>query len=76
LKKIRAYGPRLSEKGYNPVLLILREDNLPAAVKACRDGGWAVYTGDETFQFIYGLTNFDIKAYLTQKAGDYRVLRN
>ncbi len=75
LKKFKAYGPLLIEKGYEPILLILREDNLPAAISACLTGGWKVYTGDETFKFINNLTGFNLKNYLSQKVGDFEVHR-
>ena len=48
LKKFRDYGPLLREHGYDPVLLILREDNLRAAVTACKRGGWDILTGQRT----------------------------
>lgn len=75
LKKFKAYAPVLRDAGYEPVLLILREDNLPAAITACKVGGWTVLTRDETFQYIYKLTNFDIKAYLIVKAAEYKIGR-
>ena len=75
LKKFKAYAPLLQSKGYEPVLLIVREDNLPAAITACRLGGWKVLTGDPTFEFIENLTGFDLKHYLQTKAAEYKVLR-
>lgn len=75
LKKFKAYAPMLREAGYEPILLIVREDNLPAAITACKVGGWTVLTGDETFQYIYKLTGFDIKAYLIVKAAEYKIGR-
>ncbi len=75
LKKFKAYASLLKDKGYEPVLLIVREDNLPAAITACRSGGWAVLTGDETFRFLKKLTGFDLKHYLQTKALEYAVLR-
>lgn len=49
LKKFKQYGALLQKKGYTPVLLILREDNLPAAITACTKGGWRVLGGDDSF---------------------------
>jgi hypothetical protein len=60
LKKFKAYGPILEEKGFKPVLLIVREDNLGAAITACSAGGWAVTTGQQTFDYLLKLTGFDI----------------
>jgi hypothetical protein len=75
LKKFKGYATLLREKGYDPVLLIAREDNLPAAITACRSGGWLVITGSEAFQFLKELTGFDLKNYLQTKALAYKVQR-
>ncbi|MGK7883007.1 MAG: hypothetical protein AB4057_00065 [Crocosphaera sp.] len=37
-KKYKAYGKMLRQEGYEPILLILRKDNFPAAIKACEVG--------------------------------------
>jgi hypothetical protein len=42
LKKFKQYGPLLKRENYTPVLLIVRSDNLPAAITAMRAGGWSV----------------------------------
>jgi hypothetical protein len=75
LKKFKAYAPLLRQEGYDPILLIAREDNLPAAITACRTGGWNVFTGDMTYGYIKELTGFDIKAFLQAKALEYKILR-
>ena len=75
LKKFKQYGPLLRERGYQPVFLFLRDDNLPAAMQACRQGGWDIYIGQESFDFIKSLTGFDLKEYLIRKAGAYPVNR-
>lgn len=75
LKKFKSYGPLLRERGYEPVFLILREDNLPAAITACNTGGWTVYTASESFDFIQRLTGFDLRSFLTQRANRFPVLR-
>ncbi len=75
LKKFKAYAPLLHQEGYEPILLIIREDNLPAAITACRTGGWKVFTGDMTYGYIRELTGFDIKAFLQAKALEYKILR-
>lgn len=75
LKKFKAYAPLLKKAGYEPVLLIVREDNLPAAMTACNVGGWTVLTGDFTFEYVTQLTGFDIKAYLKAKASEYKIGR-
>lgn len=76
LKKFKAYGPMLRNQGYEPILLILRDDNLPAALKACEKGGWTIFTSKSTFDFLEELTGFDLQAFLNQKAGDYTVQRD
>lgn len=64
LKKFKSYGQLLIQKNYKPLLLILREDNLPSAIKACYIGNWDVRMGQEAFDFIYDKTNFDLYQYL------------
>ena len=71
LKKFRAYGPMLRASGLDPLLLILRKDNLPAAITAVRSGGWSVVTGDASFNYLRDLTGFDLAAFLTEKAEAY-----
>lgn len=75
LKKFKAYGPMLRESGFTPLLLIVREDNLKAAISACRKGGWEITTGDKTFDYLLELTGFDIKTFLQEKAQAYRLAR-
>ena len=75
LKKFKAYAPLLRKEGFEPILLIVREDNLPAAITACITGGWTVLTGDATYGFVKELTGFDIKDFLRAKASEYRVFR-
>lgn len=66
LKKFRKYGKMFRGKGVRPILLILREDNLPAAMKACRDGGWEILTGKATFSYIKDKTGVDLEKKLTK----------
>lgn len=47
LKKFKQYGELLKKYGYRPILLILREDNLSAAITACIHGGWTILTGQK-----------------------------
>ena len=75
LKKFKAYGPTLAEKGFTPVLLIVRDDNLRAAITACNAGGWTVTTGQQTFDYLLKLTGFDVKAFLQQRAQAFPVAR-
>lgn len=75
LKKFRGYAKLLMGEGLEPVLLIVRKDNLPAAINACLSGGWKVLMGDETFDYIRKLTGFNLKRFLQTKAMAYRVQR-
>lgn len=52
LKKFKQYGEMLRSEGLKPVQLILRNDNLPAAITAIHKGGWDVFIGEETFSWI------------------------
>lgn len=64
LKKFKQYGKMLRTKGFTPVFLFLRTDNLPAAISACKVGGWEIYTGDDSFKYIKEKTGFDLKKWL------------
>ena len=64
LKKFKQYGEILKNEGLTPIFLFLRTDNLPAAISACKVGGWVVYTGDDSFRYILNKTGFDLKAWL------------
>lgn len=75
LKKFKSYGQLLRTYNYEPVFLILRPDNLPAAIKACQVGTWTVYTGDASFEFIQRLSGFDLKSFLTERVGEFPVDR-
>jgi hypothetical protein len=75
LKKFRQYGNLLKEHGYEPVFLFLRSDNLPAAMTACQNGGWTIYIGKQSFDFISQISGFDLEGYLIRKAQDFPVNR-
>lgn len=64
LKKFRQYGTKLRQLNFRPILLILRQDSLPHAIKACVTGGWIVKSGDDAYQYIYEITQFDLKIWL------------
>lgn len=67
LKKFKNYGQRLINLGYHPVLLILRNDSLNQALKACENGGWIIKSGQESFNYIHQITNFDLQKWLEQR---------
>lgn len=76
LKKFKKYGKLLKNKGYRPVLLIVRENNLSAAITACKVGGWNLYVGDECFEYIKKKTGFDLKKYLISLKGEFEITRS
>lgn len=73
LKKFKSYGKNLRDRGLRPILLIVRNDNLPAAITACRTGGWEVLTGDESFGYIKETTEFDLRAWLIERKGKFSI---
>lgn len=73
LKKFKQYGHELKEMGYNPIFLILRYDNLPAAITACYAGGWTVLTGDAAFEYLFEKTGVDVKEYLRLHKNEYNI---
>ncbi len=75
LKKFKQYGKKLSGLGFSPVLLILREDNLAAAIAAGNAAGWRVLTGDATLEYIQATTNVDIKIWLASLGTEFHVTR-
>ena len=75
LKKFKQYGPLLKAEGYTPVLLIVRSDNLSAAIAACRGGGWEVYADKAIFKYIHDLTKFDLYDFLSSLRGRFAVER-
>lgn len=76
LKKFKKYGKLLKKEGYRPVLLIVREDNLQAAITACKTGGWQIYSGKESFRYIKNKTKFDLEKYLVGLRGSFRIDRD
>ncbi len=71
LKKFKQYGKLLQDYDYSPVLLILRDDNLPAAITACLHGGWTVLTGTQAFEYLYQNTGVDVYNLLKQFKDKY-----
>lgn len=75
LKKFKQYGVFLREQGYEPIFLIVREDNLPAAITACHVGTWRVLTGEDSFNYIKEKTGVDIKELLLSYKGQFKINR-
>ena len=75
LKKFKSYGSSLRNGGYQPVFLILREDNLPAAINACKVGTWKVMTGQKSLEFVEEISGFNVENYLKSRKEAFLVTR-
>ena len=75
LKKFKQYGKMISELGYEPVFLMVREDNLPAAMTAISQGGWTIFTGQDSFEFITKITGIDVFELLKSYGDTYWINR-
>lgn len=75
LKKFKQYGELLKNEGYNPVFLIVRDDNLSAAITACYAGGWTVHTGQAAFNYIFNQTNINLLQILGDLGSNYKIIR-
>ena len=75
-KELKRYGKILREKRYRPVLLFVREDNLPAAITAANTGGWTIYTGKETFKYIKAKIGVDIEELIHSFRDKYHIANN
>ncbi len=73
LKKFKKYGKFLKDEGYRPVLLILRDDNLKAAITACTTGGWDIFIGEDCFSYIKNKTGCDLKSFLIEISNKYNI---
>jgi len=73
LNKFVLYGKELQSKSYKPVMLILRNDNLPPAINACKKGGWEVKSGEDTYKYILEITGFDLQSWLKMKRNSYKL---
>lgn len=75
LKKFKQYGAMMKKEGYEPIFLIVRDDNLPAAMTAIQQGGWTAYTGEAAFNFIEKLSDVNVKKFLKLFGDDYLIKR-
>lgn len=73
LKKFKQYGALLQRNGYRPIFLMVREDNLPAAITACLNGGWIIYAGGNALQYLQEKTGVNIKELLKQFGNKYHL---
>ncbi len=71
IKKFRQYGEFLSNKGYRPVLLIVRSDNLPNAIKSCDKAGWKIFCADAAVNYLLEKTGVDIRVLLASLGEQY-----
>lgn len=74
LKKLKSYAKLLRKRGFEPVLLIARNDNLDKAMSSCRAGGaWTVFCGEEAFAFLQIATGYDVKRFLAEHQACFRL---
>lgn len=73
LKKFKVYAEKLKKDGYIPIMLLLRNDNLPAAISACEKGGWECYSGENAFSFIQKLSGEDLFSVLSKYRGAFDI---
>jgi hypothetical protein len=71
LKRFKQYGKQLRKLGYQPILLILRNDNLPAAIAACKSGGWQIMQGLQAYNYIQIQTGFNLKEWLQNRESEF-----
>jgi hypothetical protein len=75
LKKFKQYGDLLRKMGYRPVFLIVREDNLSAAITACHVGGWTVLTGERAFEYVKNQTGVDLLTLFRSYGNRFKISR-
>jgi hypothetical protein len=74
LKKFKQYGELLIAEGMKPVQLILRQDNLPAAIQAIKVGGWDARIEQDCFDWIETHTSgFKIDDWMKQNKGKFSI---
>lgn len=74
LRGFRQNARQLTEEGFTPVLLIVRNDNLPQAIAACRAGGWEIYAGWDAYHYLQNLTQFDLQSWLQQQRDRFSII--
>ena len=67
IKQFKENHNLLVDKSYKPVLLILRDDNLNSPINSANKAGWSVMTNQQSFDFIFEQTRFDLKNFLDQR---------
>ena len=50
---------------------MVRDDNLPAAITACINGGWTIYTGKNSLNYLYQQTGVNIAQLLNTFGSKY-----
>ncbi|MDB9316037.1 hypothetical protein PN462_23200 [Spirulina sp. CS-785/01] len=63
----KANGEQLKAEGFNPILLIVRTDNLDAAIQACQVGGWEIKVGSDAYQYLENKTQFNLQTWLRER---------
>ncbi|MDY7012982.1 MAG: restriction endonuclease [Cyanobacteriota bacterium] len=67
LRGWRQNGQDLLSRKLRPILLIIRNDSLQQAIATCRAGGWVVKSGNDAYDYLYELTQFDLQTWLRNK---------
>ena len=75
LKKFKAYGRELGDRGFSPVLLIVRSDNLSAAISACKVSGWTIRAGEDCLAYIESSTGVEFRKWFRDLGDDFKLNR-
>lgn len=73
LKKFKQYGHFLREQGYRPVIVMVRDDSLPAAITACLNGGWTIYSGQNAIRYLEVKTGINVYTLISQFGTKYHL---
>jgi hypothetical protein len=65
----------LQEQNIEPVMLIFCASSLTSPVRRLREF-WVVYKGEQAFEFVRRLTNFDLRRFLQQEDDLIRAMVN
>ena len=67
LQKLSRNAKTLLANQAKPILLIFRHDSLRSAVSAAKSGGWMVYEGQNTFDFVRCHLGVDLDKHLLDR---------
>jgi hypothetical protein len=75
LKKFKQNGALLMDLGFQPICLVVRDDNLHAAISSLYTGGWRVLSGEACFNFLRSQSGFDLADFLRKSNGLFELNR-